>query len=112
MFFSGLLKEEITRLSTENELLASELEDIKEELARIRRETQSSEFVFDFSAVDVFSVERIWYDDAPATIIGFNKINEEGKPETVEWKYFCNEKRHQEVVNSFKKHIESKGKKK
>jgi hypothetical protein len=110
----------------ENAKLKLELEEVKKELreankviASVNTELTSAEPVIDWSIMNVFSVERMASNNRPATILGYllpePVVTTEGAVTTKdvvrEWTLYCNEARHQELVDQFKAYKE-KGKKK
>lgn len=90
--------------------LEDRVKQLEDQINTICRETKNEDFVFDFSAVKVFSVERIWKDYQPATVVGY--IVDEpysdsngiiGTKECVkEWYLYCSKEQHAKLVEQFR----------
>ena len=98
----------------------AQAEKLKQEVANLQSridtaytETSESEFVFDFSAVKAFSVERNWNNGRPVTIIGYmlsepfttTEDSVTTKEVVREWYLYCSKERHAEIVEQFKQYI-------
>ena len=68
---------------------------------------RSSTFIFDFNAVTVFSIERIWRAGRAQTSIGF--INPDpysgDSRKYIEWYFDCDETVHEDLCNQWKEWI-------
>ena len=104
------------RLKEENERLREQVETHKKEVERlldmINGAVVSAEAHFDFKNMRVFSVERNANNNRPCTIIGYllkePVLSSDGemiveKDVVREWYLYCNEERHQQLVDQFKK---------
>jgi hypothetical protein len=91
--------------------LESELEKLREILAKVNADIPASSFCFDFDAVKVFSVERNVNNNAPVTIIGYflpeARVIEDNGVVTNdivrEWYLYCNQEQHEKLVEEFRK---------
>ena len=103
-------------LNKENDKLKEENERLQKEVNRllnlINGSIASAEAYFDFKNMRVFSVERNGHDNKPCTIIGYllrePVLSSDGemiveKDVVREWYLYCNEERHQQLVDQFKK---------
>jgi hypothetical protein len=93
------------------EKLEAQVKRLEDQINTICHESKNEDFVFDFKAVKVFSVERNWKDYQPATIVGYI-INEPysdssgiiGTKECVkEWYLYCSKEQHAKLVEQFRK---------
>jgi hypothetical protein len=68
---------------------------------------RSSTFIFDFNAVTVFSIERIWRAGRAQTSIGFiNPDPSSGDSRKyIEWYFDCDETVHEDLCNQWKEWI-------
>jgi len=105
------------KLEKRIEELESELAGCKKIIDGINTQLADAEPVIDWKTMNVFSVERMASNNKPATIIGyileepiFHEEKEMWVPKQVvhEWTLFCNDARHKELVQQFKKYLESK----
>jgi hypothetical protein len=70
----------------------------EEIIAANHREGRKASFVFDFDAVPVFSIERVWRDNRAQTCIGFiNQRAAETEKKHVEWNFDCDETVHEQL---------------
>jgi hypothetical protein len=79
----------------------------------------SASFSVDWKRINAFSIERMWENGIPKTIIGYMLtepvVTTEGEGEqrvtykdvVREWTYYCSAEKHEELVKQF---IEYKGK--
>jgi len=113
--------------------LKVELEDLKKENERLKfandayqkrlvGEMETASFGIDWDAMKVFSIERVWDNGIPKTILGYMlsepAVHTEGengeqrvtyKDIVREWTLYCSATKHEELVKEF---IAWKGKKK
>ena len=70
---------------------------------------RSSTFIFDFNAVRVFSIERLWRSDRAQTSIGF--INPDPSSgdnrKYIEWYFDCDEAVHEDLCKQWKEWIKA-----
>lgn len=118
----------ISRIAFSN--LKVELEDLKKEnkdlkyaneayKKRLETEMANASFAIDWDAMKVFSIERMWENGLPKTILGHilsePVITTEGEGEqrvtqkdvVREWTLYCSAEKHEQLVQEF---IEWKGK--
>jgi hypothetical protein len=112
------LKVELENLKKENEKLTFANDAYRK---RLVGEMENASFATDWDAMKAFSVERMWDNGIPKTIIGYilsePVITTEGEGEqrvtykdvVREWSYYCSASKHEELVKEF---IAWKGKKK
>ena len=112
------LKVELEELKRENRDLKYANDAYK---ARLENEFATASFAIDWDAMKVFSVERVWDNGLPKTILGYMLsepvITTEGEEEkritykdiVREWTLYCSAAKHEELVKEF---VEWKGKKK
>ena len=112
MFFNKKLIQENKELNGEVAELKREVLRLKDSLTRVQTtlsaaqsDVSKSEFAFDFSAVNAFSIERNINDGVPVTVIGYT-IGGEVK----EWYLYCNQERHSSLVKEFSKSRNTSGK--
>lgn len=109
----------VDRLAVSN--LKVQIEDLKKENEKLRfandayqkrleSEMANASFAIDWDAMRVFSVERMWENGLPKTIIGY-MLEEpvtvvEGDVTTKdvvrEWTLYCSADKHEELVKEFK----------
>lgn len=97
----------------EVERLKKEVDSLQSRIDTAYTETSEAEFMFDFSAVKAFSVERNWNNGRPVTIIGYmltkpfttTEDSVTTKEVVREWYLYCSKQRHAEIVEQFKQHI-------
>lgn len=92
-----------------SESLKKEVDQLQKRLNTAYTETGDADFVFNFNAVKVFSVERNWHNDRPCTIVGYivDESGENGmKPSIKEWYLYCSKEQHAKLVEQFKKAME------
>jgi hypothetical protein len=113
--------------------LKVELEDLKKENERLKfandayqkrlvGEMETASFAVDWDAMKVFSIERVWDNGIPKTILGYMlsepAVHTEGengeqrvtyKDIVREWTLYCSAAKHEELVKEF---VAWKGKKK
>jgi len=112
--------------------LKVELEDLKKENDRLKfandayqkrliGEMETASVAIDWDAMKVFSVERVWDNGIPKTILGYmlsepavHTEGEGGEPRVTykdivrEWNLYCSAEKHEQLVKEFN---EWKGKK-
>ena len=110
------LKVQMEELRKENESLKYANAEYKK---RLESEMASASFSVDWKRINAFSIERMWENGIPKTIIGYMLtepvITTEGEGEqrvtykdvVREWTYYCSAEKHEELVKQF---IEYKGK--
>ena len=92
------------------EELAARVKQLEDQLNTIFHETTNDDFVFDFNAVNVFSLERNWKDHRPCTIIGYTLSepyaqtdgNVQTKEVVREWYLYCSKEQHAKLVEQFR----------
>lgn len=111
LFGNVELKKENEQLKQQNDQLQKE---VKRLLESINGTITKADVHFDFKNMNVFSVERLVSDNKPCTIIGYllkePVLSQDGemiveKDVVHQWYLFCNEERHQQLVDQFKKAI-------
>lgn len=101
-------------LELQNKIMAEALQKAQDEAKRMReayetqlsanyKSTYGSEFALDYCQMNAFSIERLCRDGQAVTVIGYFLNNQ-----VREWNLYCNEERHQELVNQFKLYLEKK----
>lgn len=102
------LKVENGELRVEKAKLESRIQSLERLLKSYESDVTKAKVVINFDEIRVFSIERLIHNNAPCTIVGFlreEKTSEEGKfivkDTTKEWYLYCNESRHEELVNDF-----------
>lgn len=102
------LKVENGELRVEKAKLESRIQSLERLLKSYESDVTKAKVVINFDEIRVFSIERLIHNNAPCTIVGFlreEKTSEEGKfivkDTTKEWYLYCNENRHEELVNDF-----------
>ena len=97
-----------------SESLKKEVDQLQKRLNTAYTETTEADFVFDFTAVRAFSVERNWHNDRPCTIVGYilqepvtiTEDNFTTKDVVREWYLYCSKEQHAKLVEQFKKAME------
>lgn len=90
--------------------LVEENENLKRQLDSINSAITACTPLIDFDNMRVCSIERLVYNDRPATIIGhimYEPVIENGavvaeREKLKEWTLYCNNERHEELVKEFK----------
>lgn len=98
------------------QLLENEIANLKEFIASLESKTRNCTFVFDFNAVNAFSIERNWNNGKVCTIIGYTtdeQIIHDGdkitdKQIVKEWYLYCSEEQHEKLVKEFNEHRKGK----
>lgn len=96
------------------EKLQAKVDQLQTRLNTAYTETGDADFVFNFNAVKVFSVERNWHNDRPCTIVGYvlqepvtiTEDNLTTKDVVREWYLYCSKEQHAKLVEQFKKAME------
>lgn len=91
--------------------LEARVKQLEDQLNTIAHETTEEDFVFDFKAVNVFSVERNWKDYRPCTIVGYtidepytdSSGNIQTKECVKEWYLYCSKAQHAKIIEQFRK---------
>jgi hypothetical protein len=103
--------------------LKCQIEDLKKENEKLKYandayqkrlvgEMSSASFAIDWDAMKAFSVERMWDNGLPKTIIGYRLeepiITTEGDDQRVttkdvvrEWTLYCSAEKHEELIKEF-----------
>ena len=88
--------------------LQEQVKILKTRLDNIKEGTYNASFGFDFTRMNVFSIERLVSEGAPATVISFVWTSEisdnSSKQEISQWYFGCSEKTHEELVQEFNKY--------
>jgi len=104
------LKVQIEDLKKENERLKYANEAYQK---RLVGEMENASFAIDWDAMKVFSVERLWENGLPKTVLGYMLsepvITTEGENEqrvtykdiVREWTFYCSAAKHEELVKEF-----------
>jgi hypothetical protein len=92
--------EEWNQLIDENTKLQDKIQELENTIDNYFDESRKSTVMIDFKKINAFSIERIFRNDIPQTNIGFILGNK-----TEEWCIDCDETQHNELVNSFRKHM-------
>lgn len=101
------LKVEIENLKKENEKLQYAVDEYKK---RLESEMADASFAIDWEAMKAFSIERMWENGLPKTVIGY-MLEEpvtivEGEVTTKdvvrEWTLYCSAQKHEDLVREFK----------
>jgi hypothetical protein len=111
--------------------LKVELEDLKKENERLKfandayqkrlvGEMETASVAVDWDAMKVFSVERMWDNGLPKTILGYMLsepvVTTEGENEqrvtnkdiVREWTLYCSAAKHEELVKEFNQYLKGK----
>lgn len=121
MFFKSLAQKiELSELR----LRISELEQANEKLAyankvyqeRLESDYNKASYVIDWSAINAFSVERMWENGHQKTVIGYMlaepvSTTEGGvttKDVVREWTLYCSHNEHERLVKEFSEYIKGK----
>jgi trimethylamine:corrinoid methyltransferase-like protein len=100
------LEREKAELQREVLRLKDALQNVQKTLAASHDSIANSEFVFDFTAVNVFSIERNRGSDLrPVTVISFMMP---GATSPTEWYLYCSDEQHQKFVNAYKQNKKTK----
>ena len=111
------LKVHIENLKKENDNLQYTNDAYRK---RLEGEMSTASYAIDWDAMKVFSVERMWENGLPKTILGYILeepiVTTEGDSQRVtqkdvvrEWTLYCSAEKHEELVKEF---VEWKGKRK
>lgn len=100
----------LDKLEKENAKLKKQLKEASDVIDTYNTAIASCTPLIDFDAMRVFSIERLVYNDRPATIVGhymYEPVIEGGvvvseREKTKEWTLYCNNERHEELVTQFK----------
>lgn len=90
--------------------LEARVKQLEDQLNTIYHETTNEDFVFDFDAVNVFSLERNWKDHRPCSIVGYTisepYTDSNGSVQTKqcvkEWYLYCSKEQHAKLVEQFR----------
>lgn len=106
------IKADIQDLQTQINTLTQERDHYKQLCENYFNESRDVEFEVDFDSMTVFSIERMNDGAMPKTVLGYwieePVTNHEGKivgsrPAVKEWVWYCSHKRHNELVEKFRK---------
>jgi hypothetical protein len=101
------LQEEILLLKDTIDAKNSKIQEYALKDKNATDKLRSSTFIFDFNAVTVFSIERIWRAGRAQTSIGF--INPDpysgDSRKYIEWYFDCDETVHEDLCNQWKEWI-------
>lgn len=97
-----------------SEKLQAKVDQLQTRLNTAYTETGDADFIFNFSAVKAFSIERNWHNDRPCTIVGYvlqepvtmTEDNVTTKDVVREWYLYCSKEQHAKLVEQFKKAME------
>lgn len=104
------LKVELEDLKKENEKLVFANDAYRK---RLVGEMESASFAIDWDAMKVFSVERVWDNGIPKTILGYmlsepmvttsgEGVERVTEKEIVrEWSLYCSAQKHEELIKEF-----------
>lgn len=104
------VKVDTTDYKSKCKTLEDRVRQLEDQINTIYHETANEDFVFDFSAVNVFSLERNWKDLRPCTIVGYTLsepyTETEGSVQTKEvvreWYLYCSKEQHAKLVEQFR----------
>ena len=96
LFSNAFLKSEIKDLERELQYKKEEVIRLRQIIDNQKKEVCNEPVSFDFKAVKVFSVERMWNDCGAYTLIGY-VLNDE----TQEWNLYCSSEQHERLVKEF-----------
>lgn len=111
------LKVNIEDLKKENEALKYANEAYKK---RLESEMASASVSIDWDAMKVFSIERLWDNGLPKTILGYMLsepvVTTEGEHEqrvtykdiVREWTLYCSAEKHEQLVKEFNLYLKGK----
>jgi hypothetical protein len=101
------LQEEILFLKDTIDAKNSKIQEYDQQNKNATEKLRSSTFIFDFNAVTVFSIERIWRAGRAQTSIGFINPNPSSgdSRKYIEWYFDCDETVHEDLCNQWKECI-------
>lgn len=112
------LKVELEEIKKENERLKYANEAYQK---RLVGEMETASFGIDWDAMKVFSIERLWENGLPKTILGYMlsepAVHTEGeageqrvtfKDVVREWTLYCSAEKHEELVKQFNEYVKGK----
>ena len=112
------LKVQLEDLKKENEKLAYANDAYRK---RLVGEMENASFAIDWDAMKVFSIERVWDNAIPKTILGYMlsepAIHTEGgggephvtyKDIVREWTLYCSAEKHEQLVKEFNEYLKGK----
>lgn len=119
MWFSKTVTEDLSKVDLQRKVneLQQAVDAYRE---RLETEMATASFAIDWDAMRAFSVERIWDNGLPKTIIGYRLeepvITTEGDDEqrvttkdvVREWYLFCSAEKHEQLVSEFKEWLSKK----
>lgn len=86
-------------LEKENTALRADLTRMRQEVdQKVIDDIEKATFVFDFTAMRVFSLERLGWDKQAYSVIGY--IKDDG--EIAEWKFYCTHEQHEKLAEEFR----------
>ena len=113
----GINRLEISNLKVDLENLQRENKELKYAndayKKRLETEMANASFAIDWEAMNVFSIERMWENGLPKTVLGYileePVIYTEGEDQRVthkdvvrEWTLYCSAEKHEQLVAEFK----------
>ena len=112
------LKVELENLKQENEKLMYANDAYRK---RLVGEMENASFAIDWNAMKVFSIERVWDNGIPKTILGYmlsepaiHTEGEGGEPRVTykdivrEWTLYCSAEKHEQLVKEFNEYLKGK----
>jgi len=112
------LKVELEDLKKENEKLTFANDAYRK---RLVGEMENASFAIDWDTMKVFSIERVWDNGIPKTILGFmlsepaiHTEGENGEPRVTykdivrEWTLYCSAEKHEQLVKEFTVYLKGK----
>lgn len=100
----------LNKIGKDIDELIEENEKLKKELNVFNNDIAACTPMIDFDNMRVCSIERLVYNERPATIIGHymyepiieNSVVVGEREKLKEWTLYCNNERHEELVKEFK----------
>lgn len=102
---------ELDDLKAENAELKARVAGFEKILAEVNSDLTKAKPVLDFDSMRIFSIERMANDNKPCTVVGYfiaePVLSSDGemivqKDVVHQWYLYCNNERHEELVNDFK----------
>lgn len=97
----------------------TKIQDLEKEIMKlkgcIRKQNEdddsdlaSSEFEFDFKALEAFSIERMCDNGRPHTVIGYVRSRSKEGPCLGQWLFYCSKDEHNKLVEKFRAYLKTK----
>lgn len=110
MFGLSKHSKRIDDLEKENDKIRTELRAAKQLIESVNNDITAATPMIDFDIMRVCSIERLVYNEKPATIIGHimyepiieNNVLVGEREKLKEWTLYCNNDRHEDLVKQFK----------